>query len=256
MQMLTSIMCLVLPLASAHQGGGKKVCLTSTTATDLLTRYFAAWTSPDAASVPSLAANAVTSDFTYTDETLNFGVGPCVAPPEGPLVFSRDDFVGLLQITIGEATITDEKFEVLDVVVECEKLAVRWLGSGKAVGNVLPNMYVKCPFLTRYVLTYGTAPQSQVIQSAGRASSSCMSMYPIPNIHWSRVLSPAAIGSGSSTTPVRRLSFRNTTLERACVKMSFPVLTRMGSVLLHQHHQHLELEHALEVLQSVRAVGS
>ena len=90
--------------------------------------------------MPALAADAVTEDFTYTDETLNFGVGPCVAPPEGPLVFSRNDFIGLLSITIGEATLMDEKFEVLDTVIECEKLAVRWLGSGKAVGNVLPNM--------------------------------------------------------------------------------------------------------------------
>jgi hypothetical protein len=106
----------------------------------LLDRWFAAWTASNAAAVPGLVANVVTEDFTYTDETLNFGVGACVAPPEGPIVFSANDFAGLLAITMAEATIMDESFEVLDTVIECEKVAFRWLGTGKAVGNVLPNV--------------------------------------------------------------------------------------------------------------------
>jgi hypothetical protein len=90
--------------------------------------------------VPALVADVVTEDFTYTGETINFDLGPCIAPPEGPIVHSRDEFAGLIAITISRATIVDVAFEFLDTVIECNKIAVRWLGTGKAVGNVLPNV--------------------------------------------------------------------------------------------------------------------
>lgn len=128
----------VLPLAQAHKY--KRPCLYEDSVVALLTRYFAAWTATDASAVPALVADVVTEDFTYTDETINFGVGACVAPPEGPIVHSREEFAGFLAVLIGEATIYDEAFEVLDTVIECEKVAVRWQGTGKAVGNVLPNV--------------------------------------------------------------------------------------------------------------------
>jgi hypothetical protein len=138
MQYFLVFLCL-LSAVLGHRPS-RKPCLNADSVADLLDRWFAAWTSPDPTAVAALAANVVTEDFTYTDETLNFGVGACVAPPEGPIVFSRNDFAGLLAITVAEATITGEAFEVLDTVIECEKVAFRWLGTGKAVGNVLPNV--------------------------------------------------------------------------------------------------------------------
>jgi hypothetical protein len=126
-----------IPYISALDSGS---CLAPTAASDIITRYFAARTATDLAAIPSLVTNLVTENFTYTDETLNFSVGPCVAPPEGPVVFNREIFIGFLTLVKGESTITEENFEVLDTIIECEKIAVRWQGSGKAIGKVLPNM--------------------------------------------------------------------------------------------------------------------
>lgn len=86
----------LLPLVSAHRGQKKK-CLSADPAAALLTRYFAAWTASDAATVPALVYDVVTEDLTYADEKLNSALGACEAPLEGPIVFSRDDFVGTAQ---------------------------------------------------------------------------------------------------------------------------------------------------------------
>jgi len=141
--MRVSLILPLLPFALAHKG--KRPCLNADTAADFVGRFFAAWTAADVSQVPALAANAVTEDFTYTDETLNFAVGPCIAPPEGPIAASLKDFITLISLTIADADIYDEAFEVIDTVISCDKLAVRWQGTGKALGSgVRPNKYVNC----------------------------------------------------------------------------------------------------------------
>jgi hypothetical protein len=137
MQLLQLIL-LCLPFTLAHKP--KRPCLTASTASALLTRFFTTWSTTDTSAIPSLAVDLVTSDFTFEDETINFGVGPCVAPPEGPLILNRDAFIALLKLRQADSLITEEKYDVLDTVVECEKIAVRWQASGKAIGYAIPNM--------------------------------------------------------------------------------------------------------------------
>ena len=138
MRRLLTLLC-VLPAAFAHWPP-KKPCLNADSVAGVLNRWYAAWTATDAAAAAALVPALVTEDFTYTDETINFGVGACVAPPEGPIVFGRNDFAVYLAIVLGESTIYDVHYEVLDTVIECEKFAFRWLGTVKAVGNVIPNV--------------------------------------------------------------------------------------------------------------------
>lgn len=84
------------------------------------------------------AASLVTDDFTLTDETINFGVGACFLPPEGPYVFNKAGLITNLAIRVAEAITTNLKYTTLLLVHDCENIAVRWQGEAIAVGHI-PN---------------------------------------------------------------------------------------------------------------------
>jgi hypothetical protein len=115
--------------------GKKKHCLKDSDAKSLSDR----WLALNAALDLTAAAAIVTDDFTLEDETINFGVGACVLPPEGPYVFNKAGLIANFNIRIGESLVTNQSFTPLLVVHDCENIAIRWQGMAYAKGNI-PNM--------------------------------------------------------------------------------------------------------------------
>jgi hypothetical protein len=116
-------------LAHGHQ----KHCLKDADATSLANR----WLEMNAKLDTSIAASLVTENFTLEDETINFGVGTCVLPPEGPYVFNKAGLITNLGIRVGEAIVLNQSYTPLLIVHDCEHISIRWQGQGFTKGNVV-----------------------------------------------------------------------------------------------------------------------
>jgi hypothetical protein len=130
-----SVLITLLQLLSNTAAHGKKRhCLRDADATSLSNR----WLAMNAALDVTAAASLITDDFSIEDETINFGVGACVLPPEGPYATSKAAFIANLNIRMAEALVTDQSYTPLLVVHDCEHISVRWQGMATAKGNI-PN---------------------------------------------------------------------------------------------------------------------
>ena len=111
-------------------------CLNEWAANDIANR----WLSLNAALDKTAAAALVTDDVTVEDETINFGVGQCVLPPEGPYVFNKQGLLMNFDIRAQESTVNNQQYVALKIVHDCNSIAIRWQGTATAKGGI-PNMY-------------------------------------------------------------------------------------------------------------------
>lgn len=133
--------CMVDATAPYHQGWQHKKCLTETEACSLVETWYSIFSSRDFGYVESTVTELVTDDFTAEDETINFGVGPCVLPPEGPYATGKEAFLFSLQLRLAEvsAEFKDETYETIRMVHDCNTVAFRWQLSATALG-INPNL--------------------------------------------------------------------------------------------------------------------
>jgi hypothetical protein len=131
---------ILFPFTSPHRGGNKHQCLTPSEVNNLISSYFAVFTSTNPPDFPALVAALFTPDITWLDETVNFGLGPCIVGPEDPSITSYESFVTSLNFRLAISTIKDEHYDAYWVVHDCENISVRWQGTAKAKGNI-PNKY-------------------------------------------------------------------------------------------------------------------
>lgn len=132
----------ILSLAIAH-------CLNDTQATTIAN----AWLDVNARNDGQAAAALVTDGITVDDETINFDVGTCVLPPEGPYISGKQSLIANFAIRLGEAIVNGQKYIPLLISHDCVNIAIRWQGVATAKGN-LPNKYVSpilCPFIADYM---------------------------------------------------------------------------------------------------------
>jgi hypothetical protein len=142
------VVAVLLPFTLPHHGSGEHHCLSPAQVDKLISSYFGVFTSTNPPEFPALVAALFTPDITWSDETINFGLGPCLIGPEDPVITSHAAFVASLTIRLATSTINDEHYNAYWVVHDCENISMRWQGTAKAKGNI-PNKYSDLRSLTR-----------------------------------------------------------------------------------------------------------
>lgn len=76
--------------------------------------------------ITKLVNDFATDSVTREDETINFGLGPCVIGPDGPYAPNKQVWLLTLQARLAETTIENESYQTLWMVHDCNNITFRW----------------------------------------------------------------------------------------------------------------------------------